>query len=107
MFLVDGAAKVQGDGKCLPSTADCQTLQMKRGDTAFIDMPGADGGSVRQFQLDLVKIRTSKTTDATAARRSYAAEARGGRSALRARVSRAGGIRFDPRTGVLITAKND
>jgi hypothetical protein len=107
VFLVDGAAKVQGDGRCLPSNADCQTLQMKRGDTAFIDMPGADGGSDRQFQLDLVKIRTSETTDAKAAARSYAAEARGGRAALRARVSRARGLRFDQRTGVLVPPTAD
>jgi hypothetical protein len=107
VFLVDGAAKVQGDGRCLPSTADCQTLQMKRGDTAFIDMPSADGGSDRQFQLDLVKIRTSETTDAKAAARSYAAEARGGRAALRARVSRARGLRFDQRRGVLVAPATD
>jgi hypothetical protein len=107
VFLVDGAAKVQGDGRCLPSNADCQTLQMKRGDTAFIDMPGADGEGERQFQLDLVKIRTSETTDAKAAARSYAAEARGGRAALRARVSRARGLRFDQRIGVLVAPTTD
>jgi len=106
VFLVDGGAKVQGDGKCLPSAADCQTLQMKRGDTAFIDMPGEDGVTATQYQLDLVKIRTSETTDAKAARRSYAAEARGGRAALRARVSRTLGLRFDADSGTLVTAKS-
>ena len=106
VFLVDGAATVQGDGKCLPSASDCQTLQMKRGDTAFIDMPGGDGAGDRQFQLDLVKIRTSETTDAKAARRSYAAEARGGRTALRARVSRTRGLRFDADSGTLVALKS-
>jgi hypothetical protein len=100
VFLVDGGATVQGDGRCRPSPDNCQTLEMKRGDTAFVDMP-AEGGSTQQFQLDLVKIRTRKTTSATAAKRSYASVAKGGREALRARVSRVGELVFDGRTGLV------
>jgi hypothetical protein len=106
VFLVDGAAKVQGDGKCLPSAADCQTLRLKRGDTAFIDMPSETGTGSVQYQLDLVKVRTKKTTNAHAAKRSYVSVAKGGRNALRARLSRANGVRYDARAGVIKPASS-
>ena len=102
VFLVDGDAEVQGDGTCRPSPQNCETLEMKRGDTAFVDVSTGEEGSLpQQYQLDLVKIRTKKTTDAEAAKRSYAAVAKGGRAALRARVSRVGKFTFDRGTGLV------
>ena len=101
VFLVDGDARVQGDGACKPSPRNCETLEMKAGDTAFIDVGSEEAGTTQQFQLDLVAIRTKKTTDADAARRSYVSVARGGRAALRSRMSRVGGLQFDAHVGLV------
>jgi hypothetical protein len=106
VFLVDGDAEVQGDGTCRPSPQNCETLEMKRGDTAFIDVSTAEGALPQQFQLDLVKIRTKKTTDAEAAKRSYASVAKGGRKALRARVSRVGRFVFDGHSGFVVKRRD-
>jgi hypothetical protein len=101
VFLVDAGAKVQGDGKCLPDPANCQTLRMKVGDTAFVDTAADHGGQSVQYQIDLVRIRMTTTTDAKVAARSRAAVAKGGRAALKARVSRAGRLSYDAKAGTL------
>lgn len=102
VFVVDADAQVSGDGTCRPSPQNCETLEMKRGDTAFVDVSTGEEGSLpQQYQLDLVKISTKKTTDAEAAKRSYASVAKGGRAALRARVSRVGKFTFDRGTGLV------
>jgi hypothetical protein len=95
VFLVDHDVKVQGDGKCLPSPDDCQTLHMKRGQISFLDVTSEN--QELQFQLEVRKIVRSTSTSPTA----YKSEAKGGRDALRARVSRLGGLKYDVRTGVL------
>jgi hypothetical protein len=95
VFLVDHDVTVQGDGKCYPSPEDCQTLHMKRGQISFLD--ASYESQEYQFQLEVRKIVRKQTTDSKA----YTAEARGGRDALRARVSRMGELRYDSRAGVL------
>jgi hypothetical protein len=95
VFLVGAGSKVQGDGRCEPAPNDCQTLRMKAGETAFIDAP--DGSA--QYQLDLVRIHTSKTADAARAAKARSAVAAGGRDALRANVSRVGRWTYDSKTG--------
>lgn len=101
VFLVDSSAVAQGDGECKPGPANCQTLHLNVGETEFFDVLDGNGAVVAQYQLDLVKVKRKKTTDATAARKSYAAEARGGRRALRARMGRVGALRYDKSTGTL------
>jgi hypothetical protein len=101
VFLVDSRATVQGDGKCLPSAGNCQNLHLKVGETAFFDMAAVDGQPGAQYQLDVLKVAKKKTSDAKAAKASMAKVARGGRSALRARVARAGRYRYDAKTGTL------
>lgn len=103
VFLVDASATVQGDGKCVPDPANCQTLELEVGETAFLDVANTDGAGTagRQYQLDFVKVKRKKTTDAKVAARSRAAESSGGRQALRARSSRVGGYRYDPKTGTV------
>jgi hypothetical protein len=97
VFLVDHDATVQGDGKCFPAPDDCQTMHMRAGDIAFIDVHGADGTLTSQYQLELVKVRRNTSTDASALN----AEAKGGRAALRARVGRVGRLRYDAKKGTL------
>jgi hypothetical protein len=97
VFMVDSGAVVQGDAKCLPSPNNCQTIELQAGETEFIDIES--DGKVEQYQLDFVKVRRKKVTDAAIARRAYAAEAAGGRAVLRPRWSRMGRWRYDKRTG--------
>jgi hypothetical protein len=99
VFLVDAAAKIQGDGRCEPNPSDCQTLRMKAGDTVFADVKQADG-SVKQYELDLVKIITRKTHSTAVAAQARAAVAKGGARALRA-VGHVSRYRYSKRTGVL------
>lgn len=99
VFLVDHAATVQGDGRCLPSAQDCQTLHMRKGDIAFIDTTFEN--QPVQFQLEIVKIRRKRTANPSANK----AEAKGGRNALRARMGRLGGLRYDAKSGTLRRAK--
>ncbi|MEA2292807.1 MAG: hypothetical protein QOE86_446 [Solirubrobacteraceae bacterium] len=106
VFLVDAAAQVQGDGVCEPSPVDCQTLRMKAGDTVFVTVNQA-GGSPKQYELDLVKVITSKTHSTAVATKARASVAKGGRTVLRANISRVGRYRYSSRDGVLkvITTK--
>jgi len=106
VFLVDATATVQGDGRCRPTPDNCQTLEMRVGDTAFVDVAD-DRANSKQYQIDLVKIRTKKTTDAKAAKRSYAAESSSGRRALRSRVSRVAGFDYDRDSGTLRRKSRD
>lgn len=101
VFLVDAGTEVQGDGRCMPSPSNCQTLQLKVGETAFFDVTDEKGNVAAQYQLDVLKVMLRRTTDAQAAKRSMAAEARGGRASLRARMSRVGPYRYDARSGSL------
>ncbi len=66
-FLISSRARVQGDGRCAPSSRDCRTVLLKAGDTEFFDVI-ADDGSDQQFELDLLAVRRRVTTSAAAAR---------------------------------------
>ena len=106
VFLVDAAADVQGDGKCNPTPDNCQTLHLKPGETAFFDITAGEGGALMaQYQLDFVKVKVSKTTDAKAARAARLAVSSGGREVLRHRKGRAAGYTYDPVTGTVRTPK--
>lgn len=94
VFLVDAAAEVIGDGECDPSPDNCQTLVLEPGETAFL----ARGEN--EWQLDLIDITVSKTTDAAAARASRQAVAEGGRRALK-RFKGTGGYRYSKATGTV------
>jgi hypothetical protein len=96
VFLVDASAQVRGDGKCQPSPDDCHTLRMKAGDTAFIDMPGG-----KQYELDVVRIISSRTTSRTVAAQARASVAPGGREALRKHIDRVGPYRYSSSSGTV------
>jgi hypothetical protein len=102
VFLVDANTLVVGDGKCLPSPVNCQNLELKKGQTAFVDVLDEEGNSTAQYELDFVKVLKKATSDAEAAKASRRSVAKGGRDALRANISRVNGWKFDPETGVLI-----
>lgn len=100
VFLVDEGTVVQGDGTCRPSPQNCQTVELREGDTIFLDSANEEG-TVTQYELDFVKVRREKVASAAAARRHRLAEAAGGRMALRERSNLMGRWRYDRKRGEL------
>ena len=97
VFLVGNGVTPIGDGSCDPGPDDCQTLQLRAGDTEFLDVAGTDGAAGAQYQLDLVKIHKGETTSATRAGVSKA-----GRRLLRAHG--ATGYKWNAELGALTRA---
>jgi hypothetical protein len=101
IFSIPGSVTAQGDGKCNPSPQNCETLKLSAGDTEFITVTDTGDAAVdAQYQLDLVKIYKSTTTDTGAeADPSAAASTQQQRKRLK-------GYRFDTATGTLQRVKH-
>jgi len=103
VFLVSDEAKPTGDGICKPRTTDCQTIELRVGDTEYFDIERAEGPV--QYELELLSIRkegAGSTSEAVAAR--ARASKAGGKVLQRADVDAVDGIdgyRFSRRTGLL------
>jgi hypothetical protein len=109
VFLISSDVRVQGDGKCVPSKDDCEAIELKQDQVAFLDVKRANG-VVDQYELDLVKVTITQTTSKAAAQASYARASRAGRRLLRhpAATSAESGIalagplfRYAPQRGIL------
>ena len=98
VFLLDSGVIAEGDGECKPSRAQCETIQIREGETEFFDVPGG-----AQYELDVVKIHKSTTTDAKKAQKARISVSPKGRMILRARVAGDGPLRYryDAKTGRL------
>ena len=98
VFLLDSGVVAEGDGDCKPSRAQCETIQIREGETEFFDVPGG-----AQYELDVLKIHKTTTTDAKKAQKARAAVSPKGRMILRARVAGDGPLRYryDAKTGRL------
>ncbi|HET8953361.1 MAG TPA: hypothetical protein VFN44_22755 [Solirubrobacteraceae bacterium] len=103
IFMVDEGVIAQGDATCKPSPRNCETLHMRPGDTEFLDVTDEDGTVTAQYQLDLLKIKTSKTADASAAAAARAKVSKGGEQALKVRQASMGPLRYryDSRSGTV------
>lgn len=93
VFLLDESLEPQGDGVCKPSPANCETLHMRAGETTFLDVTDEDGQVSAQYQLDVVKIKTSKASASKAAA-ARAKVSRAGVSVLKAREAAVGPLRY-------------
>jgi hypothetical protein len=58
-FLIWGPATASGDGICVNGQTPCQVVELKPGQTEFIDVVVPGAGLV-QFELDMLAINTSK-----------------------------------------------
>ncbi|HKG02497.1 MAG TPA: hypothetical protein VKB03_04900 [Conexibacter sp.] len=81
VFLVSTDVHVQGLGQCVPSRSNCEAIELRDGETAFLDFTAADG-SVDQYELDLVRVTLHETTSEAVAQRAYARTSRVGRLLL-------------------------
>jgi hypothetical protein len=58
VFLVDASLEPTGDGTCEPHPSNCETIELRKGETEFFDVIDPDTGEVTaQFELDLVDIK--------------------------------------------------
>jgi hypothetical protein len=62
VFELTGAVVADGDGTCAPTPVDCQYLKLRAGETEFITVTETGAETDAQYQLDLVKINSKKTT---------------------------------------------
>jgi hypothetical protein len=82
LFLVSSDAEATGDGKCVPSPANCDRVEMQAGDTEFFDVATPEG-EVVQYQLDLVKISRKTAANAAVAQGARVRQSTAGRKVLR------------------------
>jgi hypothetical protein len=68
VFLISSDATATGDGKCKPNPTQCDTIEMRAGDTEFFDVAQGNAGVV-QYELDLLKIIHDKVSGKAAAAR--------------------------------------
>ncbi|MEA2390081.1 MAG: hypothetical protein QOK31_190 [Solirubrobacteraceae bacterium] len=109
VFLVSSDAHAEGDGRCVPSPRDCQTLRMQAGQSEFLDVTQANGATA-QYELDVVRIGRRRVASARAAHHSLARVSRRGRAALRHVAAFRGttelhALRYDGRTGRLFRVR--
>jgi len=69
VFLVSSDAKATGDGTCKPSASDCETIELKAGDTEFFDLTTDDG--VQQYEMDVLSVKSKTVVSAAAAMASH------------------------------------
>jgi hypothetical protein len=89
VFLVDNNVTSTGDGDCKPSVGQCETIQIRAGETEFFDLKDDTGSVTAQYELDVLKIHKGATTSAKTARASYAGS-KAGRRLLKAHVAAGG-----------------
>jgi hypothetical protein len=68
VFLISSDATATGDGTCKPNPTQCDTIEMKAGDTEFFDVAQGNAGVV-QYELDLLKVFHDKVSGKAAAAR--------------------------------------
>jgi hypothetical protein len=109
VFLLSSDVTATGDGTCRPSSKNCQTIELKTGDTEFFDFAQEDG-TVVQYQMDVLKVDRRDATTAKAAAASYARKSQVGQELLRMAAADENADAFDayrfrPDRGVLVRAK--
>jgi len=92
--MVDASLEPQGDGTCDPSPVNCETIELREGETEFFDVVGETGEVSEQYQLDLVAIKRSTTASSAKAKQARAKASKAGKSALRAHQSVSGPLRY-------------
>jgi hypothetical protein len=94
VFMVDASLEPQGDGTCDPSPVNCETIELREGETQFFDVVDEAGNTTAQYQLDLIKIKRSTTASSAKAKQARAKASKAGLSALRAHQAVSGPLRY-------------
>jgi hypothetical protein len=104
VFMISSDVHAQGDGRCTPSSKDCEGVELKAGQTEILDVTAANG-AVTEYELDLAGITLERTTSQTQARSAYARASAAGVRLLRRRRATsalASGLRYQRAAGVLL-----
>ena len=101
VFELTGSVTAEGDGVCEPSPEDCQILRLREGETEFITVNDTGTETDAQYQLEVVKIHTSKTASKSELTKTSAA----GRKVL-SKLGRKTRYSFDGETGTLRKGKS-
>lgn len=80
-FALPGASGGTGDGRCLPSAADCQVVELRKGDSEFFDVTASDGRVV-QYELDLERVAPRRAATAAEADRLRGQASKTGRETM-------------------------
>lgn len=67
VFMIVSGASAAGDGRCRPTVDLCSIIEMRKGDTEFLDVPTSDG--IVQYELDVERIVSREVYSAEAAER--------------------------------------
>jgi len=81
VFLVSSDATATGDGTCKPTPEQCDTIEMKAGDTEFFDVAQGNAG-VLQYELDLLKVFKGQVKGKAAAARAARRVSKGGKNVV-------------------------
>jgi len=103
VFLTSSDAHADGDGRCVPNPQTCQVVRLQAGNTEFFDVTVADG-SVKQYELDLLRINRHQTFSVRAARAAAQGPSSADTRLLRSRLRHAPVARtlnYDETTGTL------
>lgn len=75
VFELSGNVTVEGDGTCEPTPENCQYLELRAGETAFVTVADTGEDTDAQYQLDLLKINGKGKAKASSAKLEKADEA--------------------------------
>jgi hypothetical protein len=81
VFLISSDATATGDGTCKPNPDQCDTIEMKAGDTEFFDVAQGNAGVI-QYELDLLKVFHDKVKGKAAAARAARRVSKGGKDVV-------------------------
>jgi hypothetical protein len=102
-FTLVGEAIIRGSGACRPSPAQCQVIDLQRGQTEELEYVPL-GGARTTYMLHIVDIRSAKAKASTAHAASVG-ESRAGLKLLReAGLEAIPGLRYSRTKGVLVFA---
>jgi hypothetical protein len=105
-FTLVGEAILRGSAACLPSASQCQAIDLKPGQTEELEYIPL-GGTAVTYQLEVVRIASSKAS-ASAARRAFTSQSKSGLELLRdAGLEALPGLRYSGANGVLVFADDD
>jgi hypothetical protein len=67
LFLLLDDATGSGDARCRPTADFCRLIELRAGETQFLDLPGADG--IRQYELHVDRLVARRARTEAAAKR--------------------------------------
>lgn len=81
LFMIVSGASATGDGRCRPTADLCSLIELRKGDTEFLDLPTSDG--IVQYELDVERVALREVYSAVAAERWLDRVSKAGRAVVR------------------------